>query len=133
MSNTRTKTLLITSIVKARCPRCRDGAMFPNSLYNRRFMDMDNQCPCCGQPFNLDPGVFLGSAYFSYFIYAVVLSGFVLAWYYTGAGIPSGAMISFMFLLIAGQLPVVLRLAKSIWIHLFVKYEGPCEEIPPKG
>jgi uncharacterized protein (DUF983 family) len=123
---------LISSIARMRCPRCREGAMFPYAFYSARFMVMNKRCPCCGQSFVLEPGFFLGAAFFSYFINAVLLTAVALTLVYYAEEVTIGAMIITIVVIVFGLLPVTLRLSKSIWIHIFVSYEGPCIEIPKK-
>ena len=57
--------------------------MYPYPVYNVRFMEMHKKCPCCHQTFVLEPGFFLGSAFFSYFINAVLLMVVALTLFYT--------------------------------------------------
>jgi uncharacterized protein (DUF983 family) len=123
---------LITSVTAARCPRCREGRMFKHARYSLKFMEMNDSCPCCGQSFIIEPGFFLGAAFFSYFINAILLSVVALSFYYTGEKITVGAMIASILVVVFALLPFTLRLSKSIWIHIFIRYEGPCNMISYK-
>jgi len=123
----------ISSVASGRCPRCREGNMFMRPTYSTRFMEMRKNCPCCGQQFLLEPGFFLGSAFFSYVINGVLLIAIALTLYYTGREITIAALILSIAFVVFGLLPVTLRVSKSLWIHLFVRYEGPCNLIPRKG
>lgn len=127
------KISLMKSLLSARCPRCRNGKLYSAPLYSWKFMKMNAQCDHCGQPFILEPGFFLGSAFFSYFIYAVLLTAIALGWYFGGQQISAFMILVFMILVILALTPVVLRFSKSIWIHLFIRYEGPSDRIPRKG
>lgn len=120
---------LLSSVIAMRCPRCREGSMFPHALYSRKFMDTNKACPCCGQSFILEPGFFLGSAFFSYFINAVLLAAVALTLYYTRTNITITVALVSIIAIIFGLLPITLRLSKSIWIHIFIRYEGPCSQI----
>jgi uncharacterized protein (DUF983 family) len=126
----RQKRSFITSIISATCPRCREGKMFPHPLYSWKFMTMNTKCPCCARSFILEPGFFLGSAYFSYLINAILLLAIGYTLYYSGTKITVAAMIASILIVVFGLLPVTLRLSKSAWIHIFIRYEGPCSEIP---
>jgi uncharacterized protein (DUF983 family) len=50
----------IAPLLRRRCPRCREGAIFAGLLR------MHPQCPVCGLVFHREPGYFLGAMYFSY-------------------------------------------------------------------
>jgi uncharacterized protein (DUF983 family) len=127
-----TKHSLVSSVIFMRCPRCREGEMFMHRLYSAKFMVMHKRCPCCGQPFVLEPGFFLGSAFFSYFINAILLLAIALTLYYSKEEISITAMVASTLAVVFGLLPVTLRFSKSAWIHLFVRYEGHCRDIPKK-
>lgn len=120
---------LLFSIFNTRCPRCRDGKMFTHRLYSVRFMEMNKECPCCGQRLMFEPGFFLGSAFFSYFINAVLLIGAALVLYYSDMDVTVGIVVASVIAIVFGLLPITLRLSKSMWIHIFVKYEGPSSKI----
>jgi uncharacterized protein (DUF983 family) len=122
----------LSSVLATRCPRCREGKMFTAALYSTKFMEMNNTCPCCGQSFVREPGFFLGAAFFSYAINAIVLITIALILYYSGFSLSIGAMVISAVLVVFGLLPVTLRLSKAAWIHLFIRYEGPCDTIPKK-
>ena len=79
-----------------------------------------------------EPGFFLGAAFFSYFLNAVLLLGIALYLYYSGREITITAMIVSVVAVVFGLLPITLRLSKSLWIHIFIRYEGPCSAISKK-
>lgn len=123
---------LFSSILAMTCPRCREGRMFPHATYSTKFMDTNKYCPCCGESFMPEPGFFLGAAFFSYFINAVLLLGIALYLYYSEREITITAMILAVLAVVFGLLPITLRLSKSVWIHVLIRYEGPCSAIPKK-
>jgi uncharacterized protein (DUF983 family) len=115
---------LASSITTMRCPRCREGKMFQHPLYSWKFMDMNKACPYCGQSFILEPGFFLGASFFSYFINAILLTTVALALYYSGVQITVAVTIASTVLIVFGLLPITLRVSKSVWIHLFIRYKA---------
>lgn len=117
---------LIASIFSFRCPRCREGRLFPHKTYSTKFMSTNPSCPCCGQNVVLEPGFFLGSALFSRIIYAILLVALAVVLYRTGKDSSVLIVIGSVLVVIFGLLPIVLRLSKSAWIHIFIRYEGPC-------
>ena len=58
---------LLYSILNAKCPRCREGNMFPKgTLYTSKFADMHHNCSCCGQDLEQEPGYYYGAMYVSF-------------------------------------------------------------------
>lgn len=41
-------------------------------------------------------------------------------------------LISVIVLVVVGFLPIIFRLSRSLWIHMFIRYEGPCSQIHRK-
>src|SRR5438270_7604264 len=73
----------LLGILLNRCPRCRRGRIYKyRNPYNlKHFMEMNDRCPACGQPINLEVGFYYGTGFVSYAI-AVLLSGVTfLLWF----------------------------------------------------
>lgn len=121
------------SIVKARCPRCREGEMFPEStLYTRRFADMHESCACCGQPFEPEPGFYYGAMYVSFaFNVAIFIAAMVVLHLFVDE-VTMAMMIGVILAVVVGLLPVIFRLSRVIWINIFVRYAGPCSQLTKK-
>ncbi len=117
---------VVSSILQAKCPRCREGNMFPaGTLYTRKFADMYTNCPCCGQTFEPEPGYYYGAMYVS-FGFSTVIFLAVLAILYLFVEEVSTLMVGVAVLVVMlGLLPISFRLARAIWIHIFIRYEGP--------
>lgn len=127
----RGKTIpLLKSIAQCRCPRCRQGAMFvEKNPYNiRSTMKMNETCSVCGQAFNLEVGFYYGSGYASYAV-SIAVSVFSLIVYALTIGISIHDYRFLYWLFINAVLllllqPVIMRLARSLWLALFVSYEA---------
>lgn len=116
---------LIGSIAKNRCPRCRKGQLFTHAAYNiKHTIAMPDQCAHCGQAFHLEPSFYYGALYVSYglqvALFAVVSVAIAVlypeaptSWYLIGVTL--AALLLF---------PLIIRLSRSIWIHIFVKYDS---------
>lgn len=113
---------LFASIIGTRCPRCREGKLFVNANpYDlRHTLKMPEVCPHCQQDFRIEPGFYFGASYVSYglniaLLVTVGVALFVLweptFWRFTLIWIGSAVLLT----------PVFARLARSIWIHGFVK------------
>ncbi len=122
---------LAWSVLNNRCPRCRTGKLFTHSNPYKlsTTMRMPDNCPVCGQDFNIQTGFYFGTGFVSYAIsVALLMVGFVL--WYLAFGISTKDNSIFWWLgvniavLVVLQ-PLLQRLARSIWIAFFVRYEGP--------
>src|ERR1700741_3340688 len=73
----------LISILTNRCPRCREGALFQTkSAYDlKNFMKMNEHCPVCGQPTEIEIGFYYGTGYVSYALCVVFTIAFFLLWY----------------------------------------------------
>lgn len=99
----------------------------PKTLYTTGFMQMNKTCPCCGQSFEPEPGFYLGVLYTSYALHAVVFFIILFAFYRSDVSLV--LLIVLFFLAVVLLLPITFRLSRSMWIHIFVRYEGPCDQI----
>lgn len=114
----------LTSIIQMRCPRCRQGGMFPEkTLFTTRFMQMNAQCSCCGQSFTPEPGYYFGAMFVSYGINAAFFIAVWVAMYVLMEQISLTAMLIALLVIIIGFLPITFRLSRVLWIYLFVKYQ----------
>jgi hypothetical protein len=107
--------------------------MFPEgTLYSTRFADMHTNCPCCGQTFEPEPGFYYGAMYVSFAINVGIflISLFVL--YQFVEELTMTMMVGVIVVVVVGFLPVIFRLSRVLWINIFIRYEGPCSEIPKK-
>ena len=93
---------------------------------------MHPNCPCCGQTFEPEPGYYYGAMYVSFgFSTGIFLA--VLAILYLFVDEISTLMVGGVVLVVMlGLLPISFRLARAIWIHIFIRYEGPCHAISKK-
>lgn len=121
------------SVAAAKCPRCREGNMFPKgTLYSSKFADMHTACPCCGQVFEPEVGFYYGAMYVSF---AINVAIFLVALFVLNLFVEEltmGMMIGIIAVVVIGLLPVIFRLSRLLWINIFVRYEGPCSQIPKK-
>jgi len=120
---------ILWSVMANKCPRCREGNLFvnPNPYDFRSTMTMPEVCPVCGQRFELQTGFYFGTGFVSYgltvFFSAVT---FAIWWFTIGMSI-SDNRIFWWLAVNAGLLlllqPPIQRLARSVWIAFFVRYD----------
>ncbi len=112
-----------------RCPYCHQGHLYESkAAYSKQFMQMKPACGTCGGDFKREPGFYFGAAYVSYALTVALWVAVVVAltvfdaiglMEYTFFDYPLltiGIGVLLLFLL----LPVIYRLSRSMWIHMFV-------------
>lgn len=125
-------------VLQCKCPRCRRGHMFVerNPYKLSRLMKMNETCPVCGQPFELEVGFYYGSGYISYAL-AVALSvaSLVAWWVFIGLSVNDNRIfywLIFNAVLLLSLQPLLMRLARAIWLSFFVRYDKNWRTNPPK-
>ena len=88
---------------------------------------METNCEVCGHKFEIETGYYYGAMYVSYgltVVFSVAL--FVLSYIFSYFFWPEAPLAYYITIIIIGILalvPVSFRLSRSIWIHMFTKYE----------
>jgi uncharacterized protein (DUF983 family) len=113
-----------------RCPACHEGHLFEKANpYASGFMTMKPKCEVCGENFKREPGFYFGAAYVSYALTVALWVAVVVALYtfdaiglmeYTFFYKPMLTIVIGIVLLVV-LLPVLFRLSRSLWIHMFVQ------------
>lgn len=106
------------SVFLQTCPKCREGKLFKKgSLFT-----MHDNCPSCQQKYMLEPGFYWGAMYVSYMLsggFALVLAGIL----FLGTDWSKNTNLTIMTIATLLIMPIVYRISRSIWIHVFVKYD----------
>jgi uncharacterized protein (DUF983 family) len=113
------------SIVNFKCPRCHEGDLFPTRLLSfKSTFKMNDACNSCDQKYVLEPGFYWGAMYIAYMISSGILlvTFFVL---FFGFGIDLVITFSIALLLMLLLYGLIFRLARSIWINLYIRYRDP--------
>ncbi len=129
MSEAHSSPGLLSSVITNKCPHCRRGNLFvtANPYDLRSTMRMPEVCPVCGQKFELQTGFYFGTGFVSYGL-TVFFSGltFIMWWFTIGMSVKDNRVFWWLgvnaALLIVLQ-PPIQRLARSIWIAFFVRYD----------
>ena len=111
------------SIVNYKCPRCHQGDLFIHKGWSyTNFAKMPEQCPCCHQSYEPEPGFYYGAMYVSYAIttaititvlavLSILLAEVTIFWLL-------GALVATLLLFY----PFIFRMSRSLWINFFVHY-----------
>jgi hypothetical protein len=97
---------------------------------------MNEYCPVCGQPTEIELGFYYGTGYVSYALTVAYFVSTFVAWKVL-IGMTFGLednrifywMISAIVLLIFTQ-PLIMRLSRSIWLGWFVSYNKNWKKEP---
>lgn len=119
------KTNSIVGVLKLKCPKCREGNLFINkSPYKvKDFFKMPDNCPKCGQDFQIETGFYLGAMYASYAItIAINVFVFGLLSFLFESNIVLFLIVDAFVLLIS--MPYVVTVSRSIWLSLNIKYDA---------
>jgi len=114
----------IHSVLKLKCPKCRQGDLFYNKkIYQfKGFFDMPKKCPKCGQDFQIETGFYYGAMYVSYALtIALIVAVFIALILFNIFSIELFLLLDFILLLIA--LPYLFKVSRSIWIALMIKFD----------
>ena len=129
------------SLLTMKCPRCRRGIMFndPNPykhLSLKHIFDMPDNCPECGQKYDLEQGFWYGTGYVSYALAVAFSVATFVAWIVL-IGISTQDNRIFYWLTFNGIFliliqPWLMRLSRVIYLCFFVKYNKNYKETQPK-
>src|ERR1700744_1745763 len=121
---------LLRSILTNKCSRCRRGNIYvQGNPYNfKQMMEMNDHCPVCGQPFEIEVGFFFGTGFVSYALSVAVCVASFIAWkVLIGMSLHDNRLFWWMgvngVLLLALQ-PILMRLSRTIWLNFFVWYDA---------
>ena len=128
----------LASIISCRCPRCREGKLFQHgtSISFKKNMEMNKDCPVCGQATELEVGFYYGTSYVSYAIgVALSVASLIAWWVIIGLSTSDNRFfywLGFNAILLIVLQPWLMRFSRSIWISWFVKYDPDWKEHKPE-
>jgi len=129
MTERNRKPLYLWSVLTNRCPRCREGKIYVSSnAYDlKNNLKMNENCPVCGQPTEIEVGFYYGTSYVSYALtVAYTVATFVAWWVLLGFSLYDNSIIYWLIFngvtLLLLQ-PIFMRLSRSLWLSWFVKYD----------
>ncbi|WP_089355979.1 DUF983 domain-containing protein [Ekhidna lutea] len=113
---------VLTSVLRARCPRCKQGDIFTHSSLNlKKMASMHANCPSCNLKYEKEPGNFYGAMYVSYGISTGIflVTAFVLYYFFND---PALNVYLISILLVALILfPFNFRYSRVIFLYLIWK------------
>lgn len=120
------QTSKLKAILLAKCPRCRRGDVFKNTMYGFASQKMYENCPKCGLRFEVEPGYFYAAMYVAYSINVAIGVTFGVVTYLITKEDKSPWV--YIFTILAASLilaPLNFRYSRIILLHLLspkIKY-----------
>ena len=108
-----------------RCPACRQEVMFRKRglFVYRNPLDMHGHCSRCGQKYEIEPGFWIGALWTSYPIVVVIEIPFLFT-AIASERISIALTFGLMIVAFGVFFPLMVRLGRSVWAHVFIKYRG---------
>jgi len=132
------KNTYLWSTLTNKCPRCRQGDLFvsKNPYQLSEVIHMNEHCPVCKQPTEIEVGFYYGTGYVSYALTVAYFVSTFVAWkvligmtfdlddkrifYWMGSAILTLFIIQ----------PILMRLSRSIWLGWFVSFNKDWKNSP---
>lgn len=125
----RSPLYYLWSVLTNRCPRCREGKIYitDNAYDLKKNLKMNENCPVCGQPTEIEVGFYYGTSYVSYGLtVAYSVATFIAWWVLLGFSLYDNSIIYWLIFngvtLLLLQ-PFFMRLSRSLWLSWFVKHD----------
>ena len=137
MADSHTPNYLL-SVLDNRCPRCRQGRIYKTSNPYRwgETVRMNEQCPLCGQPTEIETGFYYGTGYVSYALtVAYSVATFIAWWVLIGFSLDDNRFfwwIGLNALTLVLLQPLFMRLSRTLWLSWFVKYDPDWKRNKPE-
>ena len=123
MSN---RNFLLNALMK-KCPRCQEGDLFIAPFNFSNPVHMPEHCPVCNQKFEPEPGFYYGSMFLSYIFSAFFFLG-IIGLCLIVLKLSLNASMAILLLVAALTYFFFLRMSRSIWINLMVKYDPKAKD-----
>ena len=114
----------LRAIFQRKCPGCRNGHVFPSSVYSWNFLKVNSSCPHCKVNFEREPGFFWGALFINYgFVTGLVLIQLGVAWWMDAIRSPHIfwiiPIVIFLFT------PLIFQYSRIIYLYLVggIKFE----------
>jgi hypothetical protein len=89
-------------------------------------MKMNERCPVCGQPLDMEPGFYYGTNMVSYALAVLVsVASFIIWWATIGFSLQDSRFfwwIAVNAVLLVMLQPPLMRLSRTVWLAFFVPY-----------
>lgn len=109
---------LIGAIAKAKCPKCREGNIFPVSVFSfRKLSDVNDNCPKCGAELVPEPDFYYGAMYISYALSVALFVNVMIVLNYVFDDPDLMVYIVSVVFFNVLLLPIMLRYSKVLYLY----------------
>jgi len=113
----------IESMAACKCPRCRQGKVFTyKNPYHPKFGQIEDTCSECGLTYEMEQGFWYGAMYISYAFGVALSIPLVLILSFT-TELEIFHITGVVFLMLLVTMPLLFRYSRSVWLHIFVRYD----------
>jgi len=106
-----------------KCPRCRQGDLFVKPFTFSKPLAMNHSCQHCNLLFEPEPGYYYGAMFLSYIVFSLFMLPFALLLnFYFKLSVNMTMLV--VILVSAIGFFRILRGARSLWIHIMVRYKA---------
>lgn len=105
-----------------KCPRCQEGDLFVKPFEFSKPVNMPENCPVCNQKYEPEPGFYYGSMFLSYIFSAFFFLG-IMGLCLIVFKMSLNASMGILLFIAALTYMFFLRMSRSIWINLMIKYD----------
>lgn len=112
------------SILTGSCPQCHEESMYvEKNPYNlKELYHMNENCSHCGLQYKIEPSFFYGAMYVSYALtVAIGVAAFIISKVFFGLGLIESFVAIILSLIVL--MPITARIARNIYINMFVSYK----------
>lgn len=100
----------ILPLLKRRCPRCSEGALF------RGWFQMNDTCPKCKMNFEREEGYYTGAMFINWFLAIFIIGPVWIGMIF--AGYPFGLILGTTVFLLILSIPVFFQYSRVIWLYI---------------
>jgi uncharacterized protein (DUF983 family) len=114
------KLSMLNAMLQCKCPRCTEGDMFTHSAFNlSHFNEVAEQCEVCGLRFEVEPGFYQGSMFFTYAFNVAFSIVFGFGAYYVFNDPPLWVYYVAILVPVVLTVPWVIRYSKVMMLYFF--------------
>lgn len=108
----------IYAVIHSKCPRCRKGDMFVNSMYGFKAQKMHTNCPHCGLKYERELGYFYVAMFISYALNVaqMIIAG-ILTYLITGNTESPWLYMATIFPIVLILAPFNFRYSRVLLLH----------------
>lgn len=117
------KVGLLRSMWTYKCPRCRQADLFLSPFDISKPLAMYKRCEACDLNFEPEPGYYFGAMFISYGISALLFLTLAAILYFV-FDLGANPILAWVIFLGVVSFLKILRLSRSVWIHIMTRYEG---------